>query len=98
MKMLTSNHHSWRGGCSGTISRSRMLRALLLILLLHSLKPILSQMGTPTPLSPEERKKAEAESAATGPLENYPQLVDITSSTGIRFDHKSDPEAKFIAE
>jgi len=83
---------------------SRILRAYcairlaLLLLVLLSLKPALAQMGTPTPLSPEERKKAEAERAATGPLENYPQLVDITDSTGIQFDHKSSPEAKFIAE
>jgi hypothetical protein len=55
-------------------------------------------MGTPTPLSPAERQKAEAERAATGPVPNYPQLVDITKSTGIVFDHKSSPEAKFIAE
>jgi enediyne biosynthesis protein E4 len=74
------------------------MRAVLLILLLVQLKSIAGQMGTATPLSPEERKKAEAERAATGPLENYPQLVDITKSTGIHFDHKSDPEAKFIAE
>ena len=59
---------------------------------------IAAQMGTPTPLSPTERQKAEAERAATGPVPNYPQLVDITKSTGIVFDHKSSPEAKFIAE
>jgi hypothetical protein len=28
----------------------------------------------------------------------YPQLVDITASTGIRFDHHSSPEQKFIVE
>ena len=60
--------------------------------------PILGQMGTPTPLSPEEHKKAEAERSATGTLVNYPQLVDITESTGINFDHRSDPEARYIAE
>jgi enediyne biosynthesis protein E4 len=59
---------------------------------------IAAQMGTPTPLSPAERRKAEAERAATGPVANYPQLVDITKSTRITFDHKSSPEAKFIAE
>jgi hypothetical protein len=59
---------------------------------------IAAQMGTPTPLSPAEHKKAEAEKTATGPVPNYPQLVDITKSTGITFDHKSSPEAKFIAE
>ncbi|MGB6743372.1 MAG: CRTAC1 family protein [Terracidiphilus sp.] len=56
------------------------------------------QMGTPTPLSPAERQKAEAERAATTPLPDYPQLVDITSLTGIHFDHKSSPEGRFIAE
>jgi hypothetical protein len=69
-----------------------------LILLLSQQMLMRGQMGTPTPLSPEEQKKAEAERSATGTLENYPQLVDITRSTGISFDHKSDPEARFIAE
>jgi hypothetical protein len=98
MKMLRSNGHIRRETHRRLIVRSRILRALLVILLLRLLQPVLAQMGTPTPLSPEERKKAEAERAATGPLENYPRLVDITSTTGIRFDHKSSPEAKFIAE
>jgi hypothetical protein len=57
-----------------------------------------SQMGTPTPLSQAERQKAEAERSATGRVPNYPELVDITKSTGIHFDHKSSPESKFIAE
>src|ERR1700688_2570316 len=58
----------------------------------------MGQMGTPTPLPPAERQKAEAESKATGALANYPKLVDITDSTGIHFEHLSSPEAKFIAE
>jgi hypothetical protein len=29
---------------------------------------------------------------------SYPQLVDITASTGIHFDHHSSPEQKFIVE
>ena len=29
---------------------------------------------------------------------SYPQLVDITASTGIQFDHLSSPEQKFIVE
>jgi enediyne biosynthesis protein E4 len=57
-----------------------------------------AQMGTPTPLSPAERFRAEAEHAATDPVPNYPQLVDITKMTGIRFDHESSPEGKFVAE
>lgn len=58
----------------------------------------MGQMGTPTPLSAAERQKAEAEKAASGELANYPQLMDITASTGIHFEHLSSPEAKFIAE
>jgi enediyne biosynthesis protein E4 len=37
-------------------------------------------------------------SAQTQPPLDYPQLVDITALTGIRFDHQSSPEQKFIVE
>ncbi len=58
-----------------------------------------AQMGTPTPLPPKEREKADAERKGIGgALPNYPKLVDITSSTGIHFEHLSSPEAKFIVE
>ena len=69
---------------------------LLVLLCLHTVAT--AQMGTATPLSPEERAKAEAERKASGTLANYPKLVDITASTGIHFEHLSSPEAKFIAE
>ena len=59
---------------------------------------LVAQMGTATPLPPKEREKAEAERKASGTLSNYPKLVDITSSTGIHFEHQSSPEAKFIVE
>jgi enediyne biosynthesis protein E4 len=42
------------------------------------------QSNTPTPQKPEGF--------------NYPQLVDITASTGIRFEHNSSPEQRFIVE
>jgi hypothetical protein len=58
----------------------------------------MGQMGVATPLPPAERQKAEAEKAAHAPLLNYPQLVDITASTGIHFEHLSSPEAKYIVE
>ncbi|HEU5458808.1 MAG TPA: CRTAC1 family protein [Terracidiphilus sp.] len=57
-----------------------------------------AQMRTPTPLSAAERAKAGAEAKETGPVKDYPRLVDITAATGIHFDHRSSPEAKFIAE
>src|ERR1700739_931868 len=87
-----------REGTNPMTWRRRATKAIWLILLLSHQMPILGQMGTPTPLSPEEHKKAEAERSATGTLVNYPQLVDITESTGINFDHRSDPEARYIAE
>jgi len=31
-------------------------------------------------------------------LEGYPRLIDITASTGIRFEHNSSPEQKYIVE
>ncbi len=58
----------------------------------------MAQMGTPTPLSKEERQKAATEKAETDLVSNYPHMMDITAATGIHFEHKSSPEAKFIAE
>jgi hypothetical protein len=74
----------------------RIFLAVLVILFGNA--ALMGQMGTPTPLPAAEREKAEAERKATGPLPDYPQLVDITAITGINFNHRSDPEAKFIAE
>jgi hypothetical protein len=38
------------------------------------------------------------QSAAAPPPEKLPQLVDITAATGIRFDHLSAPEKKYVVE
>jgi len=70
--------------------------APLFLVFLHS--AALAQMGVATPLPLSERQKAEAERQASGAIPNYPQLVDITASTGIHFEHQSSPEAKFIVE
>ncbi len=72
------------------------LRWSVLLFVLRAV--VTAQMGTPTPLPPAERQKAEAESKASAPLSTYPHLVDITDSTGIHFEHRSSPEAKYIAE
>ncbi|MGC2639156.1 MAG: CRTAC1 family protein [Acidobacteriaceae bacterium] len=39
-----------------------------------------------------------ASAAQSQPLLDYPQLVDITASTGIAFEHHSSPEQRFIVE
>jgi len=81
------------------LSCTRLIHALLLIALLAACcKPVFAQMGTATPLPEAERRKAEAERTVTGPLPDYPRLVDITASTGIHFDHLSSPESRFIVE
>ena len=73
-------------------------KCLVVLAILLPNAALIGQMGTPTPLPQAERQKAEEESRASGQLANYPQLVDITASTGILFDHRSSPEAKFISE
>jgi hypothetical protein len=39
-----------------------------------------------------------ADRNASGRAVSYPELVDITASTGIQFEHLSSPEQKFIVE
>jgi hypothetical protein len=47
-----------------------------------------------------QQKKALPESSSTNAssLDQFPQLVDITASTGIKFEHLSSPENKYIVE
>ena len=78
--------------------RTHCIQGIAAVLFLSISVSLAAQMGTATPLSPAEREKAEAEKKLTTPLPDYPQLVDITSLTGVHFDHKSSPEGKFIAE
>lgn len=79
-------------------SGAGLIRLSVALLLLGASAAAMAQMGNATPLSAEERQKAAAERQATGVIANYPQLVDITASTGINFEHLSSPEAKFIVE
>jgi hypothetical protein len=89
-----------RGGGGSELLPAAFLRwSVVLFILCTALRAVvMAQMGTPTPLPPAERQKAEAESKASAPLADYPHLVDITDSTGIHFEHLSSPEAKYIAE
>jgi hypothetical protein len=47
-----------------------------------------------------QQKNALSESSSTNAssLDQVPQLVDITVSTGIKFEHLSSPESKYIVE
>jgi enediyne biosynthesis protein E4 len=48
--------------------------------------------------TPQARAKAPEVEQASGSSRSYPELVDITTATGIRFEHFSSPEQKFIVE
>jgi hypothetical protein len=54
-----------------------------------ALRPPLAQPRNSDALSKNESREA---------VRSYPELVDITPSTGIEFDHVSSPEQKFIVE
>jgi enediyne biosynthesis protein E4 len=81
-----------------TISKTPLF-LLCIAALVACIGPVaMGQMGVATPLSEAERQKAEAENKASGALADYPQLVDITDSTGIKFEHVASPDAKYIVE
>ncbi|WP_084080337.1 CRTAC1 family protein [Edaphobacter aggregans] len=44
------------------------------------------------------KPRGAASAAQRSPAGRYPQLVDITSSTGIRFEHLASPEQRYIVE
>jgi hypothetical protein len=52
----------------------------------------------PQTVAPRENTALRAEEKSTGEARTYPELKDITASTGIQFDHLSSPEQKFIVE
>jgi hypothetical protein len=52
----------------------------------------------PTSSTRQRNVKAPAEKVPSGAPTSYPELVDVTASTGINFDHLSSPEQKFIVE
>lgn len=97
MSRMRSNFLARRAAEAGI--RGAVLRRLCIAMLVLSLRSVATgQMGVATPLPKAERQKAAAESKASGPLSNYPQLVDITDSTGIKFEHIASSDAKFIVE
>jgi hypothetical protein len=68
-----------------------MLRGAARGFVLFALAPLL-----PPVTSPAVAQKAAAPASTTAL--RVPQLVDITASTGIRFEHLSSPEARYIVE
>jgi hypothetical protein len=50
------------------------------------------------PVNHQMKAKAPLTGRASLGMASYPELVDITSSTGIQFEHFSSPEQRFIVE
>ena len=46
----------------------------------------------------DDRPRANPASTSAAVEASLPQLIDITDSTGIKFDHQSSPEQKYIVE
>jgi enediyne biosynthesis protein E4 len=66
-----------------------------LIALSAALLPISRSVQSPARSSPHQTASARNPAEA---YETIPQLVDITKSTNIRFDHLSSPDKKYIVE
>jgi hypothetical protein len=87
-----------RQATRNTVTTKHHCQLVAAVLFLFANTACVAQMGDSTPLPLSEQQKAAAEREASGIIANYPQLVNITASTGIEFEHLSSPEAKFIVE
>jgi hypothetical protein len=67
---------------------------LYLILVMGQKRPFLAQQV----LTQHEGAKRIVDQASSGVGRSYPELTDITDSTGVQFEHLSSPEEKFIVE
>jgi len=81
---------------SGKLGRRfRLLLVLsLLIAGLGKREMLIAQPSAAQQTTAKDAAKAEA----TEPARDYPELLDVTASTGIKFEHLSSPEQKFIVE
>ena len=73
-----------------------ILAGILMFLCLAGQPQAISRQSKPVSAPPGH--KAVTAPSRQKPPASYPQLVDITSSTGIRFQHLATPEQKYIVE
>jgi hypothetical protein len=89
------------GGPAGLKSEVGLV-CLLTVLLAFCLTPAGKGQTQPPlaegPLTQRGSAQAQAKNKASRETLDYPELVDITASTGIQFEHFSSPEQKFIVE
>jgi enediyne biosynthesis protein E4 len=79
---------------AGFINLCALLLVLFLIFVMGEVPPFFAQETVTHPAG----TKGPVEKAARGAGRSYPELVDVTASTGIQFEHLSSPEQKFIVE
>lgn len=81
--------------------RTGLVIARMVVAVLCLVRAGMGQKNTPLPEQGVTRHRAAKGSDAKAPSGlggSYPQLMDITASTGIQFEHFSSPEQKFIVE
>jgi len=89
--------HVLRNALAGFANPSAVLLALSVILAGRGLaQSSIPQQAAPQPATPLHASTVSADKDISAA--SYPQLVDITASTGIEFEHLSSPEQKFIVE
>src|SRR5256884_7265844 len=84
-----------------TVGRSTMQNLLAIFAVLSAVLMIpagIAQLLSPFAQTATKQLKKPPAKAARGTARSYPELVDITASTGIQFEHFSSPEQKFIVE
>jgi hypothetical protein len=90
-----------RKGTSGAAMPNRGLAAAITFFLCF-VAPWSAGQTKPPIAGPSPAQQSDAmpsaDKDAKGASENYPDLLDITTSTGIKFEHLSSPEQKFIVE
>ena len=95
--------------CTNRLAREILSRpslsapVLIVSLLLTTVSFLLGQTAGDSASKPKtyaQKQNAEKTRATAPPFQptQLPQLVDITASTGIKFDHLSSPEQKYIVE
>ena len=73
---------------------TQLIRPVLRVFLLLFAAEAYGALGANAQESQAAQRQTESSAAAT----NYPELVDITASTGIKFEHLSSAEQRFIVE
>lgn len=84
---------TFRGIRVAAINRRRTIVALILTLAVSAVTAFSQAASVST-----QKGQSKTEAAAANPQAALPQLVDITKSTGIHFNHLSSPEQKYIVE